>query len=281
MNRTTTAASTSTASKNESLSDLTPASANPGVLGVLGMSEDGSIVYFVASAVLAGGASAGLDNLYVVQGGVIDYITTLSGEDGSDWTQSFQQRTARVTPDGEHLAFLSQASLTGYDNADVVTGNPSGELFVYDVRERRLTCVSCDPSGARPVGPARVPPGTSPSYEPHHLRRRKSRVLRQQGRAGAGRHERPGERLRVRGWDRLPYLPGTSSEKSALVDTSAEGRDVFFTTRSARRGRRRRKLGHLRRARRRRLPDYDRYPTLRRRSLPRPARRAPSSQLRL
>jgi len=219
--------------EDERLSDLTPNEGDPGVQGVLGMSEDGSIVYFVASAALAPHASAGAENLYVARGGAIEFIAALSGEDGADWTQSFQSRTARVTPDGQHVAFFSQASLTGYDNADAVTGNPDSELFLYDAREQSLVCVSCDPGGARPVGPASIPPGTSPSYEPRILSEDGSRVFFDSGDALVPA-DTDGRQNVYEYEDGTVHLisAGTSGENSTLVDTSAEGRDVFFTTRS-------------------------------------------------
>lgn len=218
----------------ESLRDLTPyAPGDPGVQGVLGMSDDGSTVYFVASAALAGGASAGGTNLYVVRGGAIEFIAALAPEDSGDWTTSFETRTGRVTPDGAHLAFLSTASLTGYDNTDAITGEPDRELFVYDAGEGRLTCVSCNPDGTRPIGSASMPVGTGTSYQPRVLSDDGSRVLFSSADAlvatdGNGRQD-------VYEYvDGRPQLisTGTSSDVSALVDMSPDGRDVFFTTRS-------------------------------------------------
>ena len=64
---------TATTSTAETLTDLTPDAYNEGgqepngasVLGVVGASEDGSYVYFVAEGHLAGGALGGQPNLYV------------------------------------------------------------------------------------------------------------------------------------------------------------------------------------------------------------------------
>ena len=219
--------------ESESLSDLTPSGGDPGVQGVLGMSEDGSTLYFVASAVLASGASAGSENLYVARGGAIEFIATLIGEDSTDWTQSFKERTARVTPDGAHVAFLSEASLTGYNNVDVITGNHDSELFVYDAHERRLTCVSCNPGGTRPVGPASIPVGTDPSYQPRILSDDGKHVFFDSKDALVSA-DTNGQQDVYEYEDGTVYLisAGTSSDISTLVDTSDEGHDVFFTTRS-------------------------------------------------
>jgi hypothetical protein len=136
---------------------------------VLGIGEDGKTVYFVAKGVLAGGASAGKPNLYVAreEGGrwQIALIATLSSEDEHDWLALTSldrtgnetgaepaQMTARVSPDGRYVVFMSDRSLTGYDNADANSGQPDEEVYLYDSVAGRLSCVSCNPSGARPVG---------------------------------------------------------------------------------------------------------------------------------
>jgi hypothetical protein len=51
---------------------------------------------------------------------------------------------------------MSDQSLTGYDNTDANSpvGEPHAdqEVFLYDAATDSLTCPSCDPTGARPVG---------------------------------------------------------------------------------------------------------------------------------
>ena len=79
------------------LTDLTPA-ADAEVLGVSGASDDGSTIYFVANGHLAGGATAGQPNLYVLQGGTTRFIATLDPADSCDWS-SFCL-SSRVTPSG-------------------------------------------------------------------------------------------------------------------------------------------------------------------------------------
>jgi hypothetical protein len=151
-----------------SLSDLTPLSGreSANVLGVLGASRDGSYVYFVANSVLAPGAvpgtcikavsSAALAcNLYVRHGGTTRLVAVLSGEDYPDWAQGFsnlEDLTARVSPNGQWLAFMSQQELTGYDNRDAVSGKPDEEVYLFDASSGRVVCASCNPTGARPVG---------------------------------------------------------------------------------------------------------------------------------
>jgi hypothetical protein len=120
------------------LTDLSPAD---GAQGVLGASEDGSYVYFVATT----------GNLYEYHDGATTFIATLSGEDYYDWAHQ-ATRTARVSPDGRYVAFMSDRSLTGYDNRDASSGKPDMEVYLYDSASRRLACVSCNPTGSRPAG---------------------------------------------------------------------------------------------------------------------------------
>lgn len=137
------------------LADLTPAG-SAGVQGVSGVSADGAYVYFVADGALASGATAGQPNLYLLHAGVTQFIATLhpgsfgNDVDYRDWDSHFL--AARVSADGRYLAFNSINSLTGYDNVDANTGNPDPEIFLYDASDGRLSCLSCDRSGAPPTG---------------------------------------------------------------------------------------------------------------------------------
>jgi hypothetical protein len=147
------------------LTDLTPLTAGKSVDvqgDVLGASEDGSTVYFVADGALAGtGAERGTCgpnaaqrtcNLYVLHpGSPAKLVAVLSGSDGTVWNPKFI-RPERVSPDGSWLTFMSSRSLTDYDNRDAVSGQPDAEVYLYDAAANRLTCASCDPSGARPTG---------------------------------------------------------------------------------------------------------------------------------
>jgi hypothetical protein len=147
------------------LTDLTP-DTNPdgeraAVQGaVLGASEDGSYVYFVAAGVLAAGASPGADNLYVEHyNGASEkweapsFIATLSAADNPDWTWgNLGHHTSGASPDGHYLAFMSERDLTGYDSTDANSGESDEQVYLYDAATSKLVCASCNPTGARPVG---------------------------------------------------------------------------------------------------------------------------------
>jgi DNA-binding beta-propeller fold protein YncE len=167
------------------LTDLTVdnnAGESADVQGLLpGASEDGSYVYLVAKGVLNEAENAehekaapGANNLYVLHdtgtGWTTRFIARLSGEDEHDWAGggggSLVELTARVSPDGRYLAFMSDRGLTGYDNRDANSGVPDEEVFLYhagaDTGAGSLVCVSCNPTGARPVG-LEDPPSDSTS----------------------------------------------------------------------------------------------------------------------
>jgi phosphodiesterase/alkaline phosphatase D-like protein len=156
------------------LSDLT-VDQNPGehaaVQGlVFGASQDGSSVTLVAQGVLAGNsngngeaAQAGAFNLYQAHlgGGKWStvFIARLSGEDKAEWEgaklANTAYLTARVSPNGRYLAFMSAAPITGYDNLDAspaAKGARDEEVYLYDADTASLRCISCNPGGARPAG---------------------------------------------------------------------------------------------------------------------------------
>ena len=160
------------------LTDLTVArfGESADVRGVLGASEDGSYVYFVANGVLAPGATPGsckeehqpgeTCSLYVEHYDALAkaweeprFIATLSGQDEHSWLSEvggeLARLSSRVSPNGRYVAFMSERSLTGYDNRDAnpaAQGARDEEVFLYDAQEGRLSCASCNPSGARPHG---------------------------------------------------------------------------------------------------------------------------------
>ena len=141
------------------LTDLTP---NAGaeaanVKMVLGASEDGAYVYFVAEGALAAGARGGANNLYVRHGGSTTFIAVVSSEDErffreGSLSEGYAQVRDRVSPNGLWLAFMSDQDLTGYDTRDAVSERSDEEVYLYDASANTLACASCDPTGALPLG---------------------------------------------------------------------------------------------------------------------------------
>ena len=144
---------------------------------VVGAGEDGSVVYFVAHGKLAEGAEAGRENLYVESESGSSWsaprlVAILSETDSSDWAATggvMSRLTSRVSSSGRYLTFMSDRSLTGYDNRDAASGQPDTEVFLYDETTGQLRCVSCNPTGARPQGVFDPPPGPEALLvDPHH-----------------------------------------------------------------------------------------------------------------
>jgi hypothetical protein len=149
---------------------------------LLGESEDGTTIYFVANGVMGqaensrgeqaapgecarneAGAEATC-NLYEKHYDTTShkweepqFIASLASADEPDWAThsglgSLFTLTARVSPNGRYLAFMSDRSLTGYDNRDFNSGMLDEEVFLYDSSTGHLVCASCDPTGGRPQG---------------------------------------------------------------------------------------------------------------------------------
>jgi hypothetical protein len=165
--------------------DTNPADALTGsmVQGVIDSSHDGSYVYFVADGQLVPGKGIdGQPNLYMVHNAAQPiFIAALNNEGGECrhladpciWTPYPAERSAYVTPDGKHMAFISTKSLAtvnfpgGYNNIDQETGAPDSEVYEYTAPIKaggtgQLLCASCDPTGVQPVGNA-VIGGISPT----------------------------------------------------------------------------------------------------------------------
>jgi hypothetical protein len=141
------------------------------VRGIVGISSDGSYVYFVANGVLAAGGTAGncgvgaaatgSCNLYLWHNGSISFVSPLSatGElvgaspsDGTNWAPATRNNaslefepTGRVSADGRTLLFRSRLQLTPFVNEGVP------ELYRYGADTGQIDCVSCSPAGAPPT----------------------------------------------------------------------------------------------------------------------------------
>jgi uncharacterized OsmC-like protein len=134
-----------------------------GLGGVVGVSEDLDRLYFTSTEAITGSgqnseeeeAKAGEWNLYLRQGGTMRFIATVAAADRGEFAldaRSPNAHSSRVTPDGEGLTFMSTRPLTGFDNSDADTEEPTSEVFVYDAGTGQLSCASCNPAGGRPEG---------------------------------------------------------------------------------------------------------------------------------
>ena len=230
------------------------------VAGVAGVSENGEYVYYVDAkgnielwhdgATTPVAAEAGL-------GGVSPFP---SGSFHNDYITELGSRTAEVTPDGHSLIFMSQQSLTGYDNVLEVEGvrQTLDEVFLYEATTGRLTCVSCNPSGKPPVSveanilieqqlgqPAGAffPLSGQPTYQPQSITADGGRVFfdsteplvpqDQNGWIDVYEWERDGTGSCTSSGGCIYLLSGgTDRENSYLIGPSASGDDAFFISRA-------------------------------------------------
>jgi hypothetical protein len=221
--------------------------------GVVQISEDGSYVYYVAGEVLkneegetlkstsGGEPSPGADNLYVSHAGKPAFIATLSAGDSSDWKEGPGADSGIVAPGaagGARLAFTSGQSLTGYDNRDAVSGQPDTEVYLYDAETGALTCASCNPSGARPVGSASLATGKysgiggsgASNYRPRDLLA--GGELFFDSRDALVAHSSGGVQsvYEYEAGHVYPISEPAGRYDSRFLDASADGTDVFFAT---------------------------------------------------
>jgi hypothetical protein len=255
-------------------------------------SDDLSRVYFVSTEALNAAAAAGTlgtphpeeANLYLEEGGDVTFIGTLEGREGFEFNQDRtllpsspmrsqpNLRTSRVSPDGLGFAFTSAQSLTGYDNRDLNSGKADTEAFVFHATPGSagtLACVSCNPSGARPVGrkvafftappvdfwAAAEIPGWAEQQHPTRLLSDDGSELffnsfdalvprDNNGKEDVYEWHRAGSKeaceelgaevfsAEAEGCISL-ISSGQSPEDSEVIDASADGSDVFFTTGSS------------------------------------------------
>jgi hypothetical protein len=253
------------------LTDLT-ASADARVEGILGTSEDASSVYFAAAGNLTGTeenehheqAQSGQPNLYLAHSGAPTFIATLSADDNNvdrgregygvplayskfgDWQRDYVSRTARVSPNGRYVAFVSDRSLTGYDNLTAATGcewNLEGtvqaghcdEIFRYDSLGGQLVCASCNPDGSRPTDDT-LPPLPFQTGAVHQTRwlDDSGQVFFESTQALVPEDTNAVMDVYEYGNGQVHLLSGGTGEEepSKLAEASASGSDVFFTTRN-------------------------------------------------
>lgn len=240
--------------EDHELTDLTLDSAGNGaaVGKVLDISEEGSYVYFVAEGKLATNenshhdtAQSGERNLYLSHDGTVTFIATLSPDDLTD--QQYEKEGSKVSGDGTHLAFISERSLTGYDNQPLGPREGCGpegcdEIYLFDASTGSLVCASCDPSGARPVGAAWLSGSNPRKFSNGDQSRDLSYVSRNLSEDGSELFFDSPDPLLPHASNGLSnvyeyenghlYLisDGAGRYESDFLDASANGKNVFFTT---------------------------------------------------
>jgi hypothetical protein len=208
-----------------------------GVAGVLGASADGSTVYFQDAA--------GLQKWHL--GATTTVTPGADATDASNYPPA--TGTARVSADGGHLAFLSDAAITDYDNADANSGEPDTEVYLWGPppggAAAKLVCASCNPAGERARGPSTIPGaqanGSIRAYKPRALSSNGNRLFFDSadklvaGDTNAAPDVYEWEAQGIGDCTRSPgcvslISSGRDSRGGSFVDASAGGSNVYFIT---------------------------------------------------
>jgi hypothetical protein len=252
-----------------------------GVLGA-GAESEGSYVYFSASGQLVPGKgntqatnnkNPKEANVYVAHAGHIEYIAKIpqgtalfgnsAGQNASGQTADFVAAgaqygnyTARVTPSGRSLLFgdegneIAAATDNGYNN-DNAGGEAQDELYLYSAQANTTACVTCDPSGARPLsfltGTQLITPyGFNNGYAEHNLSESGERVFFNSPDEMTPEAVAAGASINAYEWEpegsgaSCPVLEHPSSSGGCIfllasggevLDATPSGDDVFVNTR--------------------------------------------------
>jgi hypothetical protein len=224
------------------------------VEGVLGAAADGSSLYYLRPSGLYRCAAANT----AAANGCDSAIKIAAAASSSNYPPA--TGIARVTDDGTKLLFASSAPLEDhaantYDNTDLISGQLDSQLYLYNAAVG-LTCVSCNPTNGRPIGPSSVPGAIANgsdatatiAYKPRVLSADGKRVFfnsrdalaltdtNTEGSGGGGvsdayqwEAQGAGNCTRVGGCTSL-LSSGRDAKDATFVDASTNGSDAFFLT---------------------------------------------------
>jgi hypothetical protein len=154
---------------DETLEDLAPSDDPNGaeVQGVVGTSDDGSHVYFVANAQLDGDKGVqGEPNLYLWREGTVEFIATLSPLDAeANWNNrplEFGEAPpigSRVSADGTEALITTESVQPDFDNVG------HKEIYRYSTTPApSWTCISCNSLGEPATADATLSAPTFPIF---------------------------------------------------------------------------------------------------------------------
>jgi hypothetical protein len=199
--------------------DVSPVMWTGGSLPDTGLSSENGEVYFYSPEQLDGekGEPNG-ENIYLYRNGAVHYVAT------------GHVTRMDVSPDGTHMAFITDARITGYDN------HGDEEMYSYTPASDHLVCVSCNPTGASPVASvegslnglfmandgrtffytldALVPKDTNKLYDVYEYTEGRPQLIT----TGVGSH------------DRSLNTSGQVRDRAAFTAVSADGVNVYFDT---------------------------------------------------
>jgi hypothetical protein len=239
---------------NTTTSTATKLTSTADVQGVLGAASNGSNLYYLRSGGLYRCAAA----QSAVANGCDAATKIANAADSTNYPPA--TGTSRVTDDGTKLLFVSTTPLEDhnantYDNTDLGSGEPDSQVYLYDA-SLGITCVSCNPTNGRPIGPSSIPGAIKNgaglrAYKPRVLVDGGKRVFfdsgdalvptdtNTQGAGGAGvpdpyqwEAQNEGSCTRADGCASI-LSSGRDSTPSLFADASADGSDAYFLTGSS------------------------------------------------
>jgi hypothetical protein len=197
-----------------------------GVRAVVAVSDDGDYVYYVA------GTSVMLAN-----GGQNDLVADLPGVNRYGQNEIefwlFGRPPALATPDGRHLLFQTWTRLGSFEHPN------ASELYVYSTDDQGLTCVSCNSTGAAPIGDAQLTSDGDRGFWPvapvlRSISNDGSRVVFETQDALVSRDGN--SNWDVYEWDNGDVeliSDGTQTRGSFLFNVDESGDEIFFATSSS------------------------------------------------
>jgi hypothetical protein len=240
-----------------------PTVVHPGSLG--GASADGRYYYFSSDQLTADAPEGGSTYRYDLQTGALTFVaanvapTRVSASGKSVvlsnfgglflWREGHLSTIAAagvifpeglsVSHEGRYVTFISSTRLTSYNNdnavgcATVVDEPFEGhcpEVYVYDGQTETLHCASCPPDGALSIGAATLPVATDSRNQLADVNDlgqaffyTASSLVPQDSNGAEDVYEYQDGEVRL-------ISPGTRNETARAIGSSADGRNVYFTT---------------------------------------------------
>jgi hypothetical protein len=178
------------------------------VFGVVGLSRDGSHIYYVAQDQGVPGETNVGPNIYLYNGGVKRLVMASAGADLLGASGNVE-----TSQSGDAFAFV---------------GN-NGFVYFYNTTSAQAACVNCNPYGPPDVDPRHF--GRAGGTTPHNISDDGKRLIFStmeslvpedvNGREDVYEYEDGTLQL---------ISPGTGNTDADIVDMSADGRDIFFVT---------------------------------------------------
>ncbi len=114
--------------------------------------ESGDIYFYSPEQLDGSKGLANQENLYVYRNDEVQFVASLTP--GAACAHAAEEETCgngplsriQVSPDGDHIAFVTASHLTSYDNGGFQ------EMYTYEPTTEKIQCVSCIPNGDPPTG---------------------------------------------------------------------------------------------------------------------------------